>query len=405
MIIVETDADRDIRAAIIKQGSSTPGLKVTVSVDANEWIDVFASWQYQVFVRWVPTAVFALASVCAGLFLIMHVGIVHKRFTAKVCPERRTARRWFRFVTSKLYGEHLIALSIEMISSVTMAIVIGLTGFYSTSHWTAWVTMFFTMQMTGWALAATFLSSIIWNSRLDSIMPKSRRVAWWPIRVLRGEHGWATVSICLFVILLEVAVDIWFVTYKNWLYDDVPFGSIVSGIFCALEVLLGTNFLLGVVRYLVEVSRTTLPSNSSTPDTEVHRILRRIWWCAGIVGVCMVGVASSAAMVFINTKWFFSPAGWTICWSIGSTARATGSLARVFVFQPRRSIKGEATGRTRTGTVSARTATTTLTSSSPSATSSAAPVRKASSINPARPRSLTAERALTTPPEKTGGQS
>lgn len=338
MLLLETDADGDIAAIIAEQGTSPDGLRATISIDPNEWVDVFASWPYQVFVRWLPTVLFATASAFAGAFLVAHLQILYDRFTAKVRPERRTARRWYRFITSKLYGAHLVALLIEMLSSIAMAIVIGVSGFYSTSNAPAWVTLFFTMQMTGWALAATFLSSIVWNSRLSSIMPRTRRKAWWPARVLRGDYCWATTCTCLFVILLELAVDVWFVTYLNWLYYDVPFGTIVSATFCALEVLLGTNFLFGVIKYLVEVSRTatSIPSR----DTAVHRILRRIWWCAGVVGLSMVGVAACAAMMFIDTNWFFRPAGWTICWGVGSTARATGSLGRVFVFQPRRP-KGE----------------------------------------------------------------
>ena len=38
---------------------------VTVSQDPNPWVDTFASWQYQLFVRWIPALLFTINSIQA----------------------------------------------------------------------------------------------------------------------------------------------------------------------------------------------------------------------------------------------------------------------------------------------------------------------------------------------------
>lgn len=328
MLFVEVDYAR----SVVEDAESPAGLTVQITVDNNEWVDAFASWPYQAFVRWIPALVFGVAGVAGVYFLVVHLLLINDRFLAKTVAKRRTWRRRVAFATSALVNGHLVALVLEMVSSFAMAVVMGVTGFYSTSNAPAWVTLFFHMQLSGWAFVATFLSSIFWAQRLEKIIPGRK---WCITGMLRGEHPRASAIVCLVIFLLEVAIDVSYITYQSWRSRWSPFmplPQLAAGIFALVELILGVNFLVGTVRYLYEVSKTTIAQR----DTGVHRVLRRVWWCAFLIGLSMMSYVICGIVMVACYRWFWAPTGWTVVWGAGSIARATGGLARVFMFQPRR---------------------------------------------------------------------
>lgn len=332
MLLVELDCGLRAVDVIMKEADSPAGLTVRITIDSNEWIGTFAAWPYQVFVRWVPSIIFGIAGVAGAYFLAVHFLLINDRFVASTVEKRRTWRRRIASVVNGFVSGHLIALAFDTVASATMSVVIGVTGFYSTSNAPAWVTLFFTMQMSGWAFVATFVSSIVWVQRLERIIPRSRRrYCWRLISLLHGDHPRVTIVACLVFFLLEVAIDIWYATWQNWRSRWFPFAPLVAGIFALLELILGANFLVGTGRYLYEVSKTTIDQR----DTAVHRVLRRIWWCALLIGLSMMLYVVCGVAMIAFYKWAFRPTGWTVVWGTGSIARATGCLARVFVFQPR----------------------------------------------------------------------
>eukprot|EP00474_Spongospora_subterranea_P005555 CRZ06013.1 hypothetical protein [Spongospora subterranea] len=323
MVLQESD---DLVNAV----ADNPDCFVTIFPDYNIWEERFASWNYQIFVRWIPVILLIQIWITCAVFLCGHFQVIYSEYLASIKICNRSPSRFVRFLWGRL-GYPQVALSVALLHASVMGPVLAIGGFFSTANLPGPVTLFFVTQSSGSHQVISIVSSAFWNSKVQEL----GRPASLLTRFLRGDSILSTVLLCLFVLLLDIGVGSLYATYFQSAYP--VFDVFTSLVFLIIGVVLGFDFLSGAIGFQIECRKVSkgLGENVGPVRSDMDNLLHRLSYCA--IGIGITLLIQSLAILALATPILRTAVGWNVVWGVILGVGYIKLTLIVHMFRPKRS--------------------------------------------------------------------
>lgn len=309
-----------VYADLIRSANAT----ATASPDANVWVDVFASWYYQVFVRGIPGAILVVTGLSAVVFLHGHLAIAQAEYEAAVPWGSRGVRRRVGFLLQRV-DYPVATLFVESVTATLVGGIVCAGGWYSTSNVAGPVQYFFTTCLTGWGFVCSTMSAITWNRTFLHVSLRSSPS--WATRALCGEYP----SLVAFLCAVAVVIDTVLSTMLSMGDDNFTFQTVAAGVLLVLQIVTGTHLVVSALRFYYLAARLNNEPERPASSKDIQQRLSR---CTLGLGSSMLMVSTAFALMSISHSFLWSPAGWTLSWAMFLTGRALDSAFRVVMFRP-----------------------------------------------------------------------
>ena len=106
---------------IVMNSATSSNMTVSLSADPNPWADIFKSWQYEVFVRWIPALLFTISSIQSIIYLRGHIHITMDHYHEAVPMSCRKRSRACWYIMNNITYSHA-ALIIRSITAPILAV-------------------------------------------------------------------------------------------------------------------------------------------------------------------------------------------------------------------------------------------------------------------------------------------
>lgn len=307
--------------------TDAPGKNATVFPDVNVWQATLTSWYYQLFVRILPSSVLIASGVTAAVYFASHMGIVYTEYQSAVTEGCRSLPRLIGFLRKSLSPSHAV-LAVEMTTASLTGVILAVDGFYSTANLPFPVVGYFVTMLSGWSFASSLLSASVWVRHLSRLVASNSLLT----RIVRGDFR----IVFILLIVVPIAIDTAVSALLTMHYNTQGVTTVVSAIIFLLQLTVGLHVLLGVLRYYWTVR--DIQSHVNKPAGRGSRlvtILRRLSHCALGMSLSMLMLCMGTVLMAASSAFMYTPAGWTICFTLSYTGRALDSAFRVAMFKPR----------------------------------------------------------------------
>lgn len=309
--------------------AQAPGLNATVYPDFNVWAPVLSSWYYQLFVRIIPSTILVGAGCAAAVFFAAHMLIIHERFKDESGQERRSIRRWVRFVSRAVDLPHFVLFT-ELTTATLAGVVTAVDGFQSTPTLPCSVVNYFLTLLAGWSFACSMACATVWVRKLGDLMPGKQQSL--VTRVVSGEYPVVYALLNIVPVILDTSISICFAMY----YFPPLLTAAASGVLMLMQIVLSCHVLTGVAKYSSTAAGIQARSSSSAGhEASVDRFLVRLSRCALGLSLSTIMYCVGAATIGLVPAYANTPSGWTVSWALAYTGRALDSAFRVAIFQPK----------------------------------------------------------------------
>lgn len=307
--------------------ANASGMNATVSPDLNVWQTTFASWYYQLFIRFLPSLLMIVSGLTATVYFSFHMSIINAEYKSTTPESRRSLPRWVKFVFKSVGLPHAVLVN-EMFTATLPGIVIAVGGFYSTPNLPFPVVEYFVTALDGWSFASSLLSASVWVRHLSRLI-ESRSVL---TRIVRGDYP----TLFILLIAIPVALDTTISTLLSMYYNAPTFSTIASAVNFLLQLTVGLHVLLGVMQYYWTVRTVHSKATKAVGQGKgMDAILRRLSRCALGMSLSMFFFCIGTMLMAASPTFMYTPTGWTTCFSLCYIGRAMDSAFRVAMFKPR----------------------------------------------------------------------
>lgn len=308
------------------------GQNVTVFPDENVWQTTFASWYYQLFVRILPSVVLIVSGGVAVVFLASHVRRITDKYMDVVPVGQRSFSRWATFVRSSANLPHAVLL-IETTTATLSGVALAIGGHFSTPNLPYPAVMYFLSLLGGWSLASSLLSASVWIRQVAGLIDSEMILT----RILRGDYPIAFILLVFVPVAADTAISAIWATY---MYAEV-IATVEGAMLFLLQMTVSVHVLVVVLRYYWfarDVQSRTTGVTGRKPGMDA--LLARLSRCALGMSLSMIMVCIGTALPALQpVRFLYTPAGWTLSFSLAFNGRALDSAFRVAMFKPRPAIR------------------------------------------------------------------
>ncbi|SPQ95930.1 unnamed protein product (mitochondrion) [Plasmodiophora brassicae] len=324
MLFLRAGPSSDVYDTLVTQA---PGQIAAVYPDVNVWHATFSSWQYQLFIRALPSAVLIASGTIAAAYSTLHLRLIYEGYVHDVPAGRRSVPRYVLYLRQSVGLPHYV-LAIETVTATLCGSVLAINGFFSTPNLAFPTATYFMTLLSGWSFVASLLSSAVWIRQAAGLIDSKTFLT----RVLRGDHPLVFALMVIVPVAVDTAVS---VVWSSYIYTAL-LSSIGAVVQFLSQLTVGVHVLFTVLRYYWFVHDVqSLSVHASGRQPGMDDLLARLSRCALGMSLSMILICIGTALMAVSTSFLFSPSGWTICFSLAYNGRALDSVFRVAMFRPR----------------------------------------------------------------------